>query len=148
MSILSVTNLVKKFYVAEKKRGFFSSIGLLLCPSYICHTTLDGISFSVTAGEIVGYIGPNIPDALYKRRRNELIEALQLEKLLQTPARQLSLGQRMRSEIAASLLHNPKILFLDEPTIGFDKERQRLHRRPSHMPFPFRVLQSPDFYKS
>ena len=50
----------------------------------------------------------------------ELTELLNLGELLRTPTRQLSLGQRMRCEIAASLLHSPKILFLDEPTIGLD----------------------------
>ena len=61
-----------------------------------------------------------ISDEDYKKNLNELIELLQLEKFLHTPVRQLSLGERMRCEICASLLHNPKILFLDEPTIGLD----------------------------
>ncbi|MBQ7888102.1 MAG: ATP-binding cassette domain-containing protein [Clostridia bacterium] len=56
----------------------------------------------------------------YRRNLDELTALLQLEELLRTPTRQLSLGQRMRCEIAASLIHNPRILFLDEPTIGLD----------------------------
>ncbi len=56
----------------------------------------------------------------YKKMSDELVELLDLSEIIKTPARQLSLGQRMRCEIAASLLHNPKILFLDEPTIGLD----------------------------
>lgn len=56
----------------------------------------------------------------YKRSSEELIEMLEIGDLIKTPARQLSLGQRMRCEIAASLIHSPKILFLDEPTIGLD----------------------------
>ena len=61
-----------------------------------------------------------IPDSVYKQNKDELTELLNLGELLKTPARQLSLGQRMRCEIAASFLHNPKIVFLDEPTIGLD----------------------------
>jgi len=61
-----------------------------------------------------------IPQTVYKQNREELTELLSLGELLKTPARQLSLGQRMRCEIAASLLHSPQILFLDEPTIGLD----------------------------
>lgn len=56
----------------------------------------------------------------YEQMKNKLVEKLGLEDLLNTPVRQLSLGQRMRCELAASLLHNPPILFLDEPTIGLD----------------------------
>lgn len=61
-----------------------------------------------------------ISDEDYKRTSSRLIELLDIGEIVKTPARQLSLGQRMRCEIAASLLHNPKILFLDEPTIGLD----------------------------
>lgn len=56
----------------------------------------------------------------YKQTLDHLTDRLTLGDLLQTPTRQLSLGQRMRCEIAASLLHSPSILFLDEPTIGLD----------------------------
>ena len=56
----------------------------------------------------------------YKKTLSQLIELLNISEIVRTPARQLSLGQRMRCEIAASLLHSPKILFLDEPTIGLD----------------------------
>lgn len=61
-----------------------------------------------------------VENPLYKHNLNELSDLLDLGELLKTPARSLSLGQRMRCEIAASLLHSPKILFLDEPTIGLD----------------------------
>lgn len=61
-----------------------------------------------------------VSEQKYKRNLSLLIEVLDLTKILEIPVRQLSLGQRMRCEIAASLLHSPPILFLDEPTIGLD----------------------------
>ena len=61
-----------------------------------------------------------IQSAEYHSRRDELVRRFELEPLLGTAVRKLSLGQRMRCEIAASLLHRPRILFLDEPTIGLD----------------------------
>lgn len=61
-----------------------------------------------------------VEERQYRQSLEELTELLNLSELLKSPARSLSLGQRMRCEIAASLIHNPKTLFLDEPTIGLD----------------------------
>ena len=61
-----------------------------------------------------------VDDASYRRTLDELIALLDLDDLLQVPVRQLSLGQRMRGDIAAALLHDPAIVYLDEPTIGLD----------------------------
>lgn len=165
-----------------------AALGALFRREYETIHALDGVSFRIADGEMVGYIGPNgagksstikimsgiltpdsgscridgripwkqraehvkkigvvfgqrsqlwwdvpvvdsfelirdiyeVEDALYRKNLDRLTEQLELSQILRTPARQLSLGQRMRCEIAASLLHSPKILFLDEPTIGLD----------------------------
>ena len=70
----------------------------------------------------------DISDEEYQRNKEDLIERLNLKDIINIPVRQLSLGQRMRCEIAASLLHNPEILFLDEPTIGLDAVSKQLVR--------------------
>ena len=70
-----------------------------------------------------------LPAARYAARREELVERLELGEFVDRPVRQLSLGQRMRGEIAAALVHSPPLIVLDEPTVGLDvlsKERLRL----------------------
>jgi len=188
MHQIVVENLCKTFKVARRTSGLLSSFGSLVHREYNNVPALRGISFTLEAGELVGYIGPNgagksttikvmsgilvpdsgkceilgcvpwkervrhvgrigvvfgqrtqlwwdvpvldsfdllrdiyrIPSADYLKTRDELVEALGLQQLLQVPVRQLSLGQKMRCELAASLLHRPLVLFLDEPTIGLD----------------------------
>ncbi|HEP2075360.1 TPA: ATP-binding cassette domain-containing protein [Streptococcus pyogenes] len=62
----------------------------------------------------------DVPEKAFRKRMGFLNEVLDLNEFIKDPVRTLSLGQRMRADIAASLLHNPKVLFLDEPTIGLD----------------------------
>ena len=66
-----------------------------------------------------------IPPDDYRRTRDEFIELLELKELMRKPVRNLSLGERMKMEIVGALLHQPKVLFLDEPTIGLDVTMQR-----------------------
>ncbi|HEX8966381.1 MAG TPA: ATP-binding cassette domain-containing protein [Chloroflexota bacterium] len=70
-----------------------------------------------------------IPEAAYQRSLSELVDLLELEPLLHKPVRNLSLGERMKVEFAAALIHSPRVLFLDEPTIGLDVSMQARIRR-------------------
>jgi len=188
MPQIVVDGLVKTFQIAERSPGLWGAVRGLARRTYRTVRALDGVSFSIERGELVGYIGPNgagksttvktlagilVPDAgrceisgrvpwkqrvahvaeigvvfgqrtqlwwdlpvvesfellrdiyrvpqdRYARARDAMIALLELEPLLDVPVRQLSLGQRMRCDLAAALLHAPSILFLDEPTIGLD----------------------------
>ncbi|MBI4359123.1 MAG: ABC transporter ATP-binding protein [Candidatus Nealsonbacteria bacterium] len=66
-----------------------------------------------------------VPDAQYKKTLDELVQLLEVEDVLKIQVRKLSLGQRMKCELIAALLHSPKVLFLDEPTIGLDVVMQK-----------------------
>jgi ABC-2 type transport system ATP-binding protein len=185
---IAVDGLVKTFRVGRRAPGLWGSIKGLVARDWQTVHALDGVSFSIAQGELVGYIGPNgagksttvkilsgilVPDAgrvsvmgytpwadriryvrrigvvfgqrtqlwwdlpvtesfdllreiysvppeQYRRSRDRLIGMLDIAPLLDTAVRQLSLGQRMRCDVAAALLHEPELLFLDEPTIGLD----------------------------
>lgn len=71
----------------------------------------------------------DIPQGQYNETVEELSSLLQVEHLLKTPVKQLSLGERMKMEIIAGLIHKPKVMFLDEPTIGLDLESQKTVRK-------------------
>lgn len=188
MPQIVLDSIQKTFRVAKRPPGLLGAIRGAFVRNYNDIKALDGISFTIDEGELVGYIGPNgagksttvkimggilVPDSGrceimgripwkertihvahigvvfgqrsqlwwdlpvmdsfhllrdiycvrekdFRNRLDELIAVLDLSSLLSTPVRQLSLGQRMRAELAAALIHHPRILFLDEPTIGLD----------------------------
>lgn len=193
MNAISVTTLSKTYTVPEREAGLTAAIQSLVHRKTRDVKAVDEISFTVEAGEIVGFLGPNgagkttslkmmsgllyptageldvlghtpsrreraflsritlvmgqrnqllwdIPviDSLerngavyrlsredYRATLDELTDLLDIGDLLQKPVRNLSLGERMKCEIAAALLHRPEVLFLDEPTIGLDVTMQR-----------------------
>jgi ABC-2 type transport system ATP-binding protein len=71
----------------------------------------------------------DVPQAQYEETLRELVSLLEIAEVMRAPTRQLSLGERMKCELAAALLHRPKLLFLDEPTIGLDVSMQAVLRR-------------------
>jgi ABC-2 type transport system ATP-binding protein len=98
-----------------------------LKPDYLRSMTLvmgqrNRLSWDIPAADsfLLNQAIYRIPDGEYKQTYKQLDELLELEPLMKKPVRNLSLGERMKCEIAAGLLHRPKVLFLDEPTIGLD----------------------------
>lgn len=202
MALIDVEHLRKTFRVPVRRGGRLGVLRTLLAREYRTVHAVDDISFTVEAGEMVGYIGPNgagksttmkmltgilvpsggrisiagriphrqrvehvrnigvvfgqrtqlwwdlptiesfellrhiyrIPERRWRTNLDTFCQLLDLEPFLETPVRQLSLGQRMRADLAAALLHDPAILFLDEPTIGLDVvARERIRQFLTHI---------------
>lgn len=194
--VISVKNLKKYYQVHQKEPGLVGSLKSLVVRKYEDVKAVDGVSFEINEGELVGFIGPNgagktttlktlsgllyptsgevrvlghdpykrepelqkqfalvmgqknqlwwdlpaqetfilnkeiyeVPDEQYEKTISELVEMLEIEEILKIQVRKLSLGQRMKCELVAALLHSPKVLFLDEPTIGLDVVMQKKMR--------------------
>ncbi|MBI3942016.1 MAG: ATP-binding cassette domain-containing protein [Chloroflexi bacterium] len=189
---IEIKHLKKYYQVHQKEAGLRGSLQSFFHRKYFDVKAVDDVSFSIEAGQRVGFLGPNgagktttlkvlsgllyptsgevsvlgytpyerkpaflrqftlvmgqknqllwdlpaletflvnqaiyeIPDADFKRTLAELDDLLELEPLLKKQVRKLSLGERMKCELAAALLHRPRVLFLDEPTIGLDVTMQ------------------------
>jgi ABC-2 type transport system ATP-binding protein len=189
---IHVDGLVKHYQVHHKQPGLRGSLRSLVARQYETVRAVDGISFDIAQGEIVGFLGPNgagktttlkclagllfptagtlsvlghtphkrerdylkqftlvmgqrnqllwdlpaietflvnqaiyaVPEREFRETLDELVALLGLEPLLTKQVRKLSLGERMKCELAASLLHRPRVLFLDEPTLGLDVTAQ------------------------
>ncbi|GAB2176094.1 ABC transporter ATP-binding protein [Dongia sp. agr-C8] len=114
---------VAGFRPQERRRAFLSTIAMVLGQKQQLIWDLPPADTFLLNKEIYG-----VSDADYKERVGELIEMLDLGALVTRQARKLSLGERMKCELAAALIHRPKVLFLDEPTIGLDVNMQQALR--------------------
>ncbi|WP_298821007.1 ABC transporter ATP-binding protein [Chloroflexus sp.] len=191
--VVVVNNLSKTYEVPERDAGLLAALRSLVHRRVRSIHAVAGVSFTIQAGEIVGFLGPNgagktttlkmltgllhptggearvlgylparrepaflrqitlvmgnrnqlqwdlpaldsfeliraiyrLPIAGFRSTRDELIELLEVGDLVKKPVRNLSLGERMKMEIIGALLHRPKVLFLDEPTLGLDVTMQR-----------------------
>ncbi len=193
MPIIEVENLSKIYRTQKRLPGLAGAVKGLFSRDYTEVRAVDGVSFNIEEGELVGFLGPNgagktttlkmlsgilyptsgtakvmgfipsdrkneyrrqfalvmgqknqlwwdlpaqeslflnkeiygVSDTDYKETLDEMTELLQVKHLLGIMVRELSLGERMKIELIASLLHRPRVLFLDEPTIGLDVVAQK-----------------------
>lgn len=99
----------------ERKHAFLKQISLVMGQKNQLWWDLPAVDTFLLNKEIY-----EIPDITYKETLDELVKLLDVKEVLKTQVRKLSLGQRMKMELIAALIHKPKVLFLDEPTIGLD----------------------------
>jgi len=107
----------------DRKTEFLKKISLVMGQKNQLWWDLPAAETFVLNKEIYG-----VSDASYKKTLSELVELLDVSRLLSVPVRKLSLGERMKMELIAALIHKPEILFLDEPTIGLDVIMQKKMR--------------------
>ncbi len=103
-----------------RRREFLSQITLIMGQRQQLYWDLPALDTFLVNKAVFG-----LEDAAYEAQLDQLVNLLELEELLTKPVRQLSLGERMKAELAAGLLHRPRVLFLDEPTIGVDVTMQQ-----------------------
>lgn len=118
------TATVLGFKPWERKNEFRKQIGLLMGQKAQLWWDLTGADCFLLLRDIY-----QIDHSVYKESLTELVETLGVSSLLDIQIRRLSLGERMKMELIASLLHRPKVLFLDEPTLGLDLTAQRAIRK-------------------
>ena len=104
----------------ERRREFLSAITLIMGQRQQLYWDLPAMDTFLVNKAVFG-----LRDAAYQESLDLLVDLLNLDSLLTKPVRQLSLGERMKAELAAGLLHRPRVLFLDEPTIGLDVTMQQ-----------------------
>ena len=104
----------------ERRREFLSAITLIMGQRQQLYWDLPAMDTFLVNKAVFG-----LRDAAYQESLDLLVDLLDLDSLLTKPVRQLSLGERMKAELAAGLLHRPRVLFLDEPTIGLDVTMQQ-----------------------
>ena len=114
------TPQVLGFNPAEREPDFLRQITLVMGNRSQMSWDLPAVDSFELQRAIYG-----IPRSEFEKTRDEFIELLQIRELVKKPIRNLSLGERMKMEIVAALLHKPKVLFLDEPTLGLDVTMQR-----------------------